>query len=264
MLILTLRPLFFLAVKSSVGGDFINAPRDMLDHPNIDPNCILQCSAAARRNLLLGHHLYKRCSLEYGGNGKLVMLDLHHIFNAVVVLLLHQMVFSNVVNTDTMAIQETRQIFEREAHIEYGSPTPTAGLSKATGYASDCVDVLNDLAALVARIRPLRFKGSDHIETGVDAVWTPPAGTEIGSISAGSADGTYSTNNLSSPILLSEEQLAANLSFENPFGLDAIYSHDMTHGPPPHPHHTNLKELERWVQEGLWGFNVPLGGYTGM
>lgn len=264
MLILTLRPLFFLAVKSSIGGDFINEPRDMLDHPNI--SYIRQCSTAARRNLLLGHHLYKRCGQEqeYGGHGKLVMIDLHHIFNAAVVLLLHQMVFANVVNTDTIAIQEARQIFEREAHTESGSPAPTAGFNMGTGYASDCVNVLNDLAALVARIRPLRFKGSDHIETGADSVWSPLTSADLSSVNGGGSDGAYSTYNMSSPTILSEEQLAANLSLENPFGLDGMYNHDLIHGPPPHPYHTNLKELERWVQEGLWGLNIPLGGYTGI
>lgn len=299
LLILTLRPLFFLAVKSSVGGDFLNSPRDMLEHPGIEPSYILRCSAAARRNLRLGRHIYERysptldshpTSLQAGPTGKLVMLDLHHIFNAAVVLLLHQMVFSNVINTDTIGIRAARQIFENEARTECLSPTSSSASAAtgsaaggasggATGYASDCLAVLNDLAALVARIRPLRFKGSEHAGTGVEAVvgWGSPL-SPLHHNDDCSVGATLS----GSPSLISEEQLAANLSLENPFGPGGLYSGSLpmvfnTHSPGMDEGavgvgvgmgmgHTNQKELEKWVQEGLQvcGLTVPLGGYTGM
>lgn len=292
LLILTLRPLFFCAVKSSVGGDFLNSPRDMLEHPGIEPSFILQCSAAARRNLRLGRLIYERYSPSLdsspisphaGPAGKLVMLDLHHIFNAAVMLLLHQMVFSNVVNTDTIGIRAARQIFEHEARTECLSPPSSStasatgsgaaggGGSGATGYASDCLAVLNDLAALVARIRPLRFKGSEHAGTGVEAMgWGSPAPHHTDECSPGTLGG--------SPSMISDEQLAANLSLENPFGPGGVYHGSLpmvfnTHSPAMDEGvvgmgmgHTNQKELEKWVQEGLQvcGLSLPLGGYTGM
>lgn len=300
LLILTLRPLFFLAVKSSIGGDFLNSPRDMLDHPGIEPSYIMQCSAAARRNLRLGRHIYERCSavgaesshnqLEQQQAGKLVMLDLHHIFNAAVVLLLHQMVFSNVVNTDTIGIRAARAIFENEARTECSTPTsatsgsgsPGLPTGSSTGYASDCLAVLNDLAALVARIRPLRFKGSEHTTTGVDAAgWRShvsphmPSRGDGGSVDVGDAIG-YSTGTLgNSPVMISDEQIAANLSLENPFGPASLYgglplvfngNGHMDVGVDVGAGYTNQKELERWVHEGqqLCGMTMPLGGYMGV
>lgn len=236
----------------------------MLEHPGIEPDFILQCSAAARRNLRLGRHIHERCSLS--SPGKLVMLELHHIFNAAVVLLLHQMVFSNVVNTDTIAIRAARRIFELEARTECAEPCSGAGaFAAATGYASDCVGVLNDLAALVARTRPLRFKGSQHATTGVDGGWASPVGTDVSG--ANGADRSSTTGTLSgSPVMLSEEQLAENLSQSNPYGSDGfLYSHHFMMQCQEPPDHTNQKELERWVQEGQWALSEPgLSGYTGM
>lgn len=271
----------------------------MLDHPGIEPSYIMQCSAAARRNLRLGRHIYERCNLSGADNnnnqqqqpGKLVMLDLHHIFNAAVVLLLHQMVFSNVVNTDTIGIRAARSIFENEARTECASPVGGAGggggAGFPTGYASDCLAVLNDLAALVARIRPLRFKGSEHTTTGVDAVgWRSPLSQQIHPTGGGgggggsdAGDGTgYSTGTLgNSPVMISDEQIAANLSLENPFGPASMYGAlpvvynghdqmDMGVGVGVGAGYTNQKELERWVHEGqqVCGMTMQLGGYMGV
>lgn len=264
LLILTLRPLFFLAVKSAIGADFLHncEQRDMLEHGKI--KLIFRCSAAARRNLWLGRYVNELCNGEAGPSGasnpgKLVMLDLHHIFNAAVVLLLHQMVFTNVVNTDSFGIKRARQIFETEARTE----CLAGGL---TGYASDCVGVLNDLAALVAHIRPVRFKGSDHVNTGVDIGWSSPSADA-------SLDGSCSTHTLGSPAIISNEQLAANLSLENPYGPDNAYTGQILNAasvPNGVPGcHTNQKEFQRWVDEGGfimqdWSLSGPLGGYTGL
>lgn len=263
LLILTLRPLFFLAVKSAIGADFLHdcEQRDMLEHGKIQ--LIFRCSAAARRNLWLGRHFNELCSVvpkpsDMGIPGKLVMLDLHHIFNATVVLLLHQMVFFNVVNTDTFGITVARQIFETEARAECLG-------GGVTGYASDCVSVLNDLAALVAHIRPLRFKGSEHVNTGVDVGWGSPL-AEV------SLDGGSSTHTLGSPVMITNEQLVANLSLENPYGPDSVYTGqhllDASAVPGVPGCHTNQKEFQRWVEEGGliqgWSLSGPLGGYTGL
>lgn len=320
----------------------------------------MKCSAAARRNLRLGRHIYERCHPAAADGpqqqqqepqqqpNKLVMLDLHHIFNAAVVLLLHQMVFSNVVNTDTMGIRGARAIFEKEARTECPSPgnnnnnNNTSGVKggSPTGYASDCLAVLNDLTALVARIRPLRFKGSEHAATGVDLAmggWRSPPGSTSQqpqqhqqqqqqppqqqqqpqhgqdvqqhvqnahshhgphhyhhqhlqhqqhqhhqhqhhpSSGSDAGDSTvYSTASVlgGSPVMISDEQIAANLSRVNPSGPHNLY------GPLPmgflagHGQmaglgvgYTNHKEMERWVQEGeqvSCGLNMQLGGYMGM
>lgn len=209
----------------------------MYDHKNIEASYISQCSDAARRNLRLGRHIYERCNSS--SDKKLVMLDLHHIFNAAVVLLLHQMTIANVVNTDTLGIRAARQIFEHEARTECASPGP-AGV-QGSGYASDCLGVLNDLAALVARIRPLRFRGSEHVNTGV-VDWQVLT------------DEGMCEENIGA---VTDEQLAANLNLTNPYGAGFGGEEVMMQ-------HTNGKEFERWVSEAEWGLGREAGGYTGI
>lgn len=279
-----------MAVKASVGGDFINEPLDMFDH-DIDVELLTECSNAARRNLRLGRHIND----NFVDNnqdpsrplGKFVMMDLHHIFNAAVILLLHQMVYSNVVNTDTIGILAAREIFESEARAECASPgsKSTAGSGSnnnsqggmATGYASDCLGVLNDLAALVAYIRQLRFKGSSYINTGVNIGFgSPIASTHAmgtGTVASEGRSGILSsssqphytnqgTSSLTSNLPLSEEQLAANLGLENPYGPSEAWLLDhMADGGEPY---TNQKEMERWVQECREGLSGPFLRFTGL
>lgn len=244
-----------------MGGDFINAPLDMFDH-KIDPGLLVECSVAARRNLRLGRHIYDGCvdSSRDGSTyepAKLVMMDLHHIFNAAVILLLHQMVYSNVVNTDTMSILAARRIFESEARTECASPGNKSGVGGAvggvaTGYASDCLGVLNDLAELVAHIRPLRFRGTQHVNTGVNAGPLDNVPVSTTDLSEGGVGGNRP----------SEEQLAANLGLENPYGPEAWYDDHLMMA--EHEPHTNQKEMERWVQECREGLAGPFLRYTGM
>lgn len=257
---MALRPLFFLAVKSAIGADFLNDDwRDLFGDKDdkTRESYILECSAAARRNLWLGRHINELCSVRDSNglnNGKLVMLDLHHIFNAAVVLLLYQMVSLNVVNTDNYGITEARRIFETEARTECLG-------GGVTGYASDCVGVLDDLAALVAHIRPLRFKDSDHVNTGIGVGWVVGASPASVLDVSGGADGGCS---------ISTEQLAANLNLENPYGPDGAY-HPLLGPQQPMQvgvhSHTIREEMQRWVREDdgyIYSFGTPLGGYTGL
>lgn len=251
-----------------MGNDFISDQTiDMWDH-KVDHNLLMECSAAARRNLRWGRHIYDRC-MDNTVGGKLVMMDLHHIFNAAIILLLHQMVYSNVVNTDTIGILAAKRIFENEARTECASPGATAGGLPATGYASDCLGVLNDLAELVAHIRLLRFPGSDHVNTGVNVGgFGVPVMDDLGGAAGGGGGngigGPHRAGSSSSaglPHAPSEEELAANLGLENPYSSSkGWYDDDMMQGEP----HTNQKEMERWVHECREGLIGPFIKYTGM
>lgn len=230
----------------------------------------MDCSAAARRNLRLGHHIYRRCT-------KLIMMDLHHIFNAAVILLLHQMVYSNVVNTDTIGILAAKEIFEHEAQTEFSSPSSKAAATSsgvpATGYASDCLSVLNDLAELVAQIRLLRFPGSEHVNTGLYVGGFGMAGIDdLGSAAHGRGGssgngiaGPHRAGSLSSaglPYAPSEEELAANLGLENPYGSgECWYGNKMIQQREPH---TNQKEMEQWVHTCREDLTGPSAKFTGM
>lgn len=258
-----------------MGNDFISDQTiDMWDH-KVEPSLLIECSAAARRNLRWGRHIYDRC-MDNNGGGKLVMMDLHHIFNAAIILLLHQMVYLNVVNTDTIGILAAKRIFENEARMECASPGSiaaagaAAGGLPATGYASDCLGVLNDLAELVAHIRFLRFRGSDHVNTGVNVggFGVPVMDDLGGAAGGGGGDGmggphrAGSSSSAGLPLVPSEEELAANLGLENPYNSSkGWYDDDMMQEGELH---TNQKEMERWVHECREGLIGPFIKYTGM
>ncbi|KAI3397301.1 hypothetical protein diail_11033 [Diaporthe ilicicola] len=241
LMILILRPIFFLAVKSYIGGDLIKVPRDIYHHKHI--SFLLECANAARRNLRLGRHILMRCNQGDETPGKPVMLDLHHIFNAAVIMLLYQMVFTSSHTTDPRALLFARQTFEKEAQTEYLSKSGRSGStgvgSRPTGYASDCLGVLNDLTELVERIRPLRFK--EHASMNVDEMaWTGTGGVGFGGHDAGGAG----TGNV-----MSDEILEANLDL--PFDIEGLYSPFVFPSIPPEGH-THGKEFQRWAEGESW------------
>lgn len=234
LMILTLRPLFFLAVKSYIGGDLIKVPRDIYNHEHI--TFLLECANAARRNLRLGRHILMRCNQGGTVPGKPIMIDLHHIFNAAVIMLLYQMVFTSSHSSDASALRFARKAFEREAKTEcLSNSNRTSGMGIAsgpTGYASDCLGVLNDLTELVDRIRPLRFKDQAGINedemdwaTGINFGGSETAGAGTGHI-------------------MSDEALEANLAM--PFDIEGLYSPLAYSGIPPDGH-THGKELQMWM-----------------
>lgn len=235
LMILTLRPLFFLAVKSYIGGDLIKVPRDIYDHEHI--TFLLECANAARRNLRLGRHILMRCNQGGTTPGKPVMLDLHHIFNAAVIMLLYQMVFTSFHSSDAYALRFARKTFEREAQTEClsssGRPGGMGLASGPTGYASDCLGVLNDLTELVERIRPLRFK--EQAGSNDDEMDWATAGTSIGGTETLGAGAGH---------IVSDEVLEANLAM--PFDIEGFYSPLAYPGMPPESH-THGKELQMWM-----------------
>ena len=104
--------------------------------------------------------------------------------------------------------------------------------SVPTGYASDCLGVLNDLTELVERIRPLRFKDlKDQASINEDEMdWMSLGGSET--LGAGTCH------------IMSDEALEANLSM--PFDIEGLYSPLLYPGMPPESH-THWKELQMWM-----------------
>lgn len=136
-IILTIRPIFFMAVKKAVADRFMSHEWSIDDHPQI--SLIRDCSDAARRNLRLGKWI-----MEISPGGKLLLPDLHHIFNAAIILMLHQIIFINLRTNDVTDIAFAIACFEREANT-------------GSNYGKDCVKVLQDLSALVHQLRNLMF-----------------------------------------------------------------------------------------------------------
>lgn len=131
-----------MAVKKAVADCFVKRRWCIDDHPQI--SLIRDCSDAARRNLRLGKWLS-----SISPAGKLLLPDLHHIFNAATILMLHQIVFVNLRTNDVSDIAFAIASFEQEA-------------STGSNYGKDCAKVLKDLSALVQRLRNLMFScGAD-------------------------------------------------------------------------------------------------------
>lgn len=134
LVILSVRPAMLMAVWKAIASIVcVDRPFDIETHPQIEQ--IRSCSDAARRNLRLG-----RLMRLHSPRQKLLLPDLHHIFNAAIVLTMHQIVFVNLRTRDLDDIGWATEVFEGEA--ETGSD-----------YAKDCARVLRDLQYLVNRLR---------------------------------------------------------------------------------------------------------------
>ncbi|KAK0710283.1 hypothetical protein B0T26DRAFT_743379 [Lasiosphaeria miniovina] len=140
LIILTIRPMFLAAVKKAVADGLITGRWSIDEHPHVER--IKECGEAARRNLRLGRWV-RRISPRQ----KLLLQDLHHIFNGAVILMLHQIGFANMLTRDSYLIEFALEVFDREA-------------ATGSNYGKDCVKVLRDLLALVRRLRA-RFYGDD-------------------------------------------------------------------------------------------------------
>ncbi|KAK3315747.1 fungal-specific transcription factor domain-containing protein [Apodospora peruviana] len=126
--ILTVRPAFLAAVKKLAAERWINHRSLAIEnHPQVQ--WFRWCADAARNNLLIGEYIKSHWN-------KLLVTDLHHIFNAAVVLLLHRISFLNWRTSDLSLLAEAKRVFEEEA-------------ASGNGYAKDCVSVLTDLYNLV-------------------------------------------------------------------------------------------------------------------
>lgn len=134
-----------MAAWKAVASIFcISQPFDIETHPSISP--IRACSDAARCNLRLG-----RLMRLHSPRQKLLMPDLHHIFNAAIVLMMHQIIFVNLRTQDLDDVGWAIEVFEAEA--ETGSE-----------YGKDCTRVLRDFNYLAQRLRgPVHDPETKHV-----------------------------------------------------------------------------------------------------
>jgi hypothetical protein len=143
LIILTIRPIYFVAVKKAVADRYINGRFDLESHPHLTK--MLECGAAARRNVSLGRHVS-----TLGRFPRLLHMGLHNVFNAAVILLLHQLLVEAPDETDELGISFAIAAFKSEAR-------------KGNIYADDCTRVLSDLRLLVQKLRSQIFFRSQQI-----------------------------------------------------------------------------------------------------
>ena len=133
LVILAVQPTMLMAVWKAVSSIVCaEQPFDIENQPHIER--IRACSDAARRNLRL-----RRLMRLHSPRQKLLLPDLHHIFNAAIVLIMHMVVFVNLRTQDLDDVGWALEVFEGEAETrEYGR---------------DCLRILHDFKYLAHQLR---------------------------------------------------------------------------------------------------------------
>ncbi|CAJ2505860.1 Uu.00g132540.m01.CDS01 [Anthostomella pinea] len=134
LVILTLRPIFFVAVKKAVAERYTRR-NHKTHHSHAQRAHFDQCVTAARSNLRLG-----RWIRESTRSRKLLSNGLHNIFNAAIILLLHQLLFDRWERNDASGVRFAIECFDREALGQ-------------SNYPVDCARVLRDVNDLVQGMR---------------------------------------------------------------------------------------------------------------
>ncbi|KAH9884365.1 fungal-specific transcription factor domain-containing protein [Xylariomycetidae sp. FL2044] len=146
LVILTLRPIFFMAVKKAVAERYTGRSQGTRNAQQSHASLIQQCSFAARMNLRLGRWVRNLMQAQ-----KLMSSGLHNIFNAAIILLLRQLLFDDIEENDALDIIFAIECFDAEAVGD-------------SNYPKDCARVLRDLSVLVQRMRNRTSDG--HQEVG--------------------------------------------------------------------------------------------------
>lgn len=160
LFILTVRPAFLAAVRKIVAGKFL--PRFSQSggqHPewSVEESShaqrLRECSESARVNLWLA----KRVRMLLSPKEKLLIQELHHVFNAAIILMMHHIVFLNLRTNDPELIDFAISVFNTEALT-------------GSDYAIDCAKVLPDLRELAKKLREAVH---DHQQAGAQVAAAP-------------------------------------------------------------------------------------------
>jgi hypothetical protein len=140
--ILTVRPAFLGAIRSWVGKKSLPnhkvtlSPEDSLSD-NIR-STLRTCTERAKENVILA--ILLRGGQANADPKPLLLQELHHLFNAAVVLMMYQSVFTHLRSRESELIGFAVNVFSKEAKI-------------GSVYANDCLVVLHDLRELVLKLR---------------------------------------------------------------------------------------------------------------
>ncbi|KAH7130011.1 hypothetical protein B0J13DRAFT_627143 [Dactylonectria estremocensis] len=138
LLILTIRPVFFAAVKKTFAERLVTRQSSLNSHPQLSH--LRRCVIAAEHNIRLARHI-----LALNHPRKLLQAGLHFIFNAAICLMLQDLIYiEDVTPKDPHARDHDLDFviarFEEESQVE-------------SNYGRDCAAVLRDLRALVQRLQ---------------------------------------------------------------------------------------------------------------
>lgn len=147
LIIVAIRPAYLAAVQKVIASlADVDGVYDL--HEDSLYNALQLCTEAAQRNLRLGWVVQQQSP-----RNRLLVPDLHHIFNAALVLIMHQIVSRNFRVTYSYEIDWATDVFKQEAQL--GSP-----------FAEDCSDVLNDFHHLAKTLN-----GTIHSQAAKQYIW---------------------------------------------------------------------------------------------
>ena len=136
LVILTARPVFFVAVKKALADrDVSSGSNRSAERVPSQTLLIQQCVHAARQNLQLGRWIRRLSPRQ-----RLLHYETHAVFNAAVILLLNQMAVPSSELQDASDIGFAIEVFEHEANL-------------GSNFGVDCASVLQDLQLLVQGLR---------------------------------------------------------------------------------------------------------------
>lgn len=146
--ILAVRPAFLSAVKKLVAARYLDKQWITIDTCDLEldlspdlhsASCFRRSSNCARVNLHISMLIKQR--VKAPGN-KLLVADLHYIFNAAIILLMYRISFINARTKDTVYLNFAKEVFEEEA-------------KSGSEYGKDCLDVLVDMDSMVEGLREI-------------------------------------------------------------------------------------------------------------
>ncbi|KAM5342801.1 hypothetical protein ACJ41O_013767 [Fusarium nematophilum] len=137
LIILTIRPVFFAAVKKTFAERLVTRQSSLSSHPQLPQ--LRQCVTAAEHNIRLARQI-----LALNHPRKLLQAGLHFIFNAAICLMLQELVY----NKESPPRDEQARGHDLDFVIARFEDESRIG----SNYGRDCATVLRDLRVLVQRL----------------------------------------------------------------------------------------------------------------
>ncbi|KAF4974317.1 hypothetical protein FZEAL_8767 [Fusarium zealandicum] len=138
LIILTIRPVFFAAVKKTFAEKLVTRQSSLSSHPQLVQ--LRRCVGAAEHNIRLARQI-----LLLNRPRKLLQAGLHFIFNAAICLMLQELVYGD----DSPPRDEKARGHDLDFVIARFEDESRIG----SNYGRDCATVLRDLRVLIQRLR---------------------------------------------------------------------------------------------------------------
>lgn len=138
LILLTIRPVFFAAVKKTFAERLVTRQSSINSHPQLSH--LRRCIVAAEHNIRLARHI-----LALNHPRKLLQSGLHFIFNAAICLMLQELIY-----IEDMAPKDPHA---RDHDLDFVIARFEEESQVGSNYGQDCAAVLRDLRALVQRLR---------------------------------------------------------------------------------------------------------------